>query len=131
MLVEHPGARFVGAPSPQEVVEQAATRVALLEEHLPAMTPTDFGLVTSKVVTTEVYNIAVGGRSGFGPVAKDLARGAVAAAVAISTVQQIAGLDGDIRRTRTGATSRTIRSSTPRCSPELNGCCRRTVVTSR
>lgn len=96
LLVEHPGARFGGAPSPDEVVAQAEARVALLEEHLPPMTPTDFGLVTSKVVTTEIYNIAVGGRSGFGPVSEQLARGAVAAAVAISAVQQIAGLDGDI-----------------------------------
>lgn len=96
LIVEHPGARFGGSPSPDQVVEQAEARVALLEEHLPAMTPTDFGLVTSKVVTTEVYDIAVGGRSGFGPVSEGLARGAVAAAVAISATQQIAGLDGDI-----------------------------------
>lgn len=30
LLVEHPGARFGGAPSPDEVVEQAEARVALL-----------------------------------------------------------------------------------------------------
>jgi predicted nucleic acid-binding protein len=96
LIVEHPGARFGGAPSPDQVVEQAETRVAVLEEHLPAMTPTGFGLVTSKAITTEVYDIAVGGRSGFGPVSKELARGAVAAAVAISAIQQVTGLDGAI-----------------------------------
>jgi predicted nucleic acid-binding protein len=96
LMAENPGARLGGAPAPEAVVEQAAARIALLGEHLPPMTPTTFGLVTSKVVTTEVYNISVGGRSGFGPVSEQQARGAVASAVAISAVQQIAGLDGEI-----------------------------------
>jgi predicted nucleic acid-binding protein len=96
LMAENPGAQLGGSPSPEQVVEQAEARIALLEEHLPAMTPTDFALVTSKAVNKEVYDIAVGGRSGFGPVSERQARSAVAAAVAISVVQQIGGLDGEI-----------------------------------
>jgi predicted nucleic acid-binding protein len=96
LIAEHPGARLGGQPDPDEVVRLAQERIALLDEHLPAMTPDDWGLVTSHAITKEVYDVCVGGRSGFGPLPESSARSAVAAAVAISATQVIHGLDGPI-----------------------------------
>jgi predicted nucleic acid-binding protein len=96
LLAENPGARFGGQPDPDEVVRLARERIALLEEHLPVMTPEDWGLVTSHAITREVHDVCVGGRSGFGPLPETTAQAAVAAAVAISATQVIQGLDGPI-----------------------------------
>ena len=96
LIAENPGARFGGQPNPDEVVQLARERIALLEEHVPAMTPSDWGLVTSAAVTKEVHDVVVGGRSGFGPLPETTAQSAVAAAVAVSATQVIHGLDGTI-----------------------------------
>lgn len=96
LLAENPGARFGGQPDPGEVVRLAQERIALLEEHLPAMTPNDWGLVTSAAITKEVHDVLVGGRSGFGPLPETTAQAAVAAAVAVSVTQAIHGLEGPI-----------------------------------
>lgn len=96
LLAENPGARFGGQPDPDEVVRLARERIALLEEHLPAMTPNDWGLVTSHPITKEVHDVCLGGRSGFGPLPDQTARAAVATAVSVSTTQVIHGLDRPI-----------------------------------
>lgn len=96
LIAENPGARFGGQPDPDEVVRLARERIALLDEHLPAMTPSRWGLVTSSAITKEVHDVCVGGRSGFGPLPGTIAQAAVAAAVAISATQAIQGLEGPI-----------------------------------
>ena len=96
LIAENAGARFGGQPDPDEVVRLARERIALLDEHVPVMTPDRWGLVTSSAITKEVYDVCLGGRSGFGPLPESAAQAAVAAAVAISATQVIHGLEGPI-----------------------------------
>lgn len=96
VVAENPGARIGGAPDPEAVVALAEARIALLAEHLPTMTPTDFGLVTSPPITEEIFHNATGKRSVIGSVSEQVAEGAVAAALAISMTHQVQGFAGDI-----------------------------------
>ncbi len=83
---EQPGSEIGGRFGPDEIVEQAEARIALMEEHLPAITPTHFTLAISTAITKEVYDNATGTRSPIGGRTRDQASRAVAVAANVATV---------------------------------------------
>lgn len=93
LLARSPEAEQSGRPEPGQLEAQARQRIAVLERHLPAQTPKDFGLVVSPPITREVLDITIGERSSLGGQDPDLAHAAVASAAAVSSAQIVEGFD--------------------------------------
>lgn len=96
LLEAHPGATLGGNYDPAARVQRAKERIAVLEEHLPAMTPTDFGLVISSPITKELEDNMAGVRSRIGNLDPETIQANIAAAVSIASRHVIDGFDGPI-----------------------------------
>jgi len=93
LLARTPGTQQGGHPDPGQLEAQVRQRIALIEDHLPAQTPKDFGLVVSPPITQEVLDITIGDRSALGGRSPELAHAAVASAAAVSTAQIVDDFD--------------------------------------
>lgn len=94
-LAENPGSTYEGSRA-EEQYETVRDRIARLEEHLPVMTPKDFGLVVSPAITQELENNMAGSRSALGNQTPEAIEQLVGAAVAVASVYVVSGFDREI-----------------------------------
>lgn len=95
-LEQHPGSTFRGAPTPDNQIQAAQNRIAVLEEQLPGLPPDDLGLVVSRPLLTELRNNIVNPRSQIGGLTGKEAEIAQRQALAISCDQVIDEFGEDV-----------------------------------
>jgi predicted nucleic acid-binding protein len=93
LLARSPDTELGGHLDQGQLEAEARQRIALIDEHLPAQTPQDFGLVISPPITQEVLDITIAERSALGGRTPELAHAAVASAAAVSTAQIVNDFD--------------------------------------
>jgi predicted nucleic acid-binding protein len=92
LLASTPGAELGGSWN-DERIEQVRNRITQLEEHLPVMTPKDFGLVLSTPITKELEHNMLNARSELGNQTPEAVSQFIWAALETATVYVAEGFD--------------------------------------
>jgi predicted nucleic acid-binding protein len=96
ILDEVPGAEIGGGYDPDALIERTKDKIAAMEERLPAMTPTDFGIVLSSPLIEELEDNMQQKRSELGNLTKEQTESHIASVLTLASTFVVEGFDGPI-----------------------------------